>query len=684
MMIEKDNIQQKLAFDMIARTDSSFFLTGRAGTGKTTFLKNVQESIDKNFLVLASTGVAAINAGGQTIHSFFGFHFGVLGPGEYGTMNPDKISIVRTIDTIIVDEVSMVRCDIVDAMDRTLRRIRHSSVPFGGIQMIFVGDPFQLEPVIPASDKVALESIYGHGPYYFYNSAVLSHFELPKIEFIKIYRQDDQRFVELLEHVRTNKVTSEDISLINSRYNPNAEQSVPYSIVLTSTRTAAQKINSSNLEKLKGKLHTFEARFTGDCKACRDSVEETLALKVGAQVMFTKNDQCKRWVNGTIAKVVSLEEGKIEVELESGERYNVPMCVWENSVYTYDKKTKTCEKEVRGKATQFPLRLAWAITIHKSQSLTFEHVAVDFGYRAFAAGQAYVALSRAKSLEGLVLLSPFSPSSIQVSASVAGFAADYNDETLLSYTLTAGEIISTCGRGTDYDTVAKKLFTEALGRAEKGEIALAEILLDKAMSVVADDACLAGTAWHGKTESKKINAFGLFYSGDVDGALDELGKMGRSIMGDFNCLYLRSRCYEEMEEWGEVEEDYMHMISIYDSVCSKGVDSSSFRKFRYRLAILNESHYGDPGAGVMRALITENPAYDKYHIAIRPMLWNCKEAQMAQSKLFADNEIIALALDSSVEDETFVKRLAIERNSRSGEWRDYLRFLSKLNLEMAC
>ena len=266
---------------MIAKTNNSFFLTGRAGTGKTTFIKNIQEKIQKKFVVLAPTGIAAINAGGQTIHSFFGLDFGVLGPGDIGTMNTNKIAIVRHIDTIIIDEVSMVRCDIMDAIDRTLRFYRKNSAPFGGLQMVFIGDMFQLEPVVTPADREILEEIYHSSSFYFYKSAVIQRYGLPKIEFLKIYRQSDPVFIELLEHVRTGNVSYRDLLRINSRVVAPGEGSQKLKVTLTCTKKTAQFINEERLEQLEGDLMVYVAEHTGDSRRCQDVAEDRLCLRVG-------------------------------------------------------------------------------------------------------------------------------------------------------------------------------------------------------------------------------------------------------------------------------------------------------------------------------------------------------------------------------------------------------------------
>lgn len=377
--LKRTNPEQYNACQMIANTRHSFFLTGKAGTGKTTFLKKIQEEVAKNFLVLAPTGLAAINVGGQTIHSFFGFKFGVLGPGETGTLNPNKIALVRHIDTIIIDEVSMVRCDLIDAVDRTLRLYRKNSAPFGGVQMVFVGDMFQLEPVALPQDREIFYEIYGTDRCYFYKANVIRRYDLPKIEFLKIYRQSDPIFIEILDHFRTGNVTMRDVMRLNSRYVVPGMESDRLKITLATNNKVAKRIKDDRMAGLDSEAFVYTAIHEGDTRTLKDSVESELLLKEGAQVMFTRNDSLSRWVNGTLGTVKKLTQDGIVVKLDNDVEVDVDKAVWEVVEQEYNKEKKTCERRVVGRLQQYPLRLAWAITIHKSQGLTFDRVAIDLG-----------------------------------------------------------------------------------------------------------------------------------------------------------------------------------------------------------------------------------------------------------------------------------------------------------------
>ena len=402
--IDTQNQQQMLAYELIANTNSSFFLTGRAGTGKTTFLRNVQKMVNKQFITLAPTGVAAILAGGDTIHSFFGLPMEVCVPGTCGKLNEARILTLLHADTIIIDEVSMVRCDIVDAIDYTLRKAIRTTQPFGGKQIIFVGDMFQLPPVVrQGAERELLHDIYKADDFFFYKADAIKRMRLVKIEFQKVYRQDDNRqFLNILENVRMNKVTPENIIHLNKRVTqPQNKDGIV--ITLASLNKTADSLNQQRLAEIDAEEFTFEGTIAGKFDDQKLPVELNLRLKVGVQVMFTRNDQQKRWANGTLAKVVKLTKDEIQVRLDNGETHAVPCASWDSVSYEYDRELRKLKKEVTGTFTQYPLKLAWAITVHKSQGMTFDKMSLDLSRGLFADGQLYVALSRVRSLEGLFL-----------------------------------------------------------------------------------------------------------------------------------------------------------------------------------------------------------------------------------------------------------------------------------------
>lgn len=410
---EQTNSQLELAYDLIENTGVNLFLTGKAGTGKTTFLRKLQKQSYKRMVVVAPTGVAAINAGGVTIHSFFQLDLvpfipdpGIQRKEEPYKFNKDKINIIKSLDLLVIDEISMVRADLLDAVDYVLKRVRKSRLPFGGVQLLMIGDIQQLPPVVRDEDIRVLSPYYTS--LFFFHSIALKQTNYACIELKHIFRQSDQVFIDILNKIRENNIDDETLQTLNKRVRPDFKpQSEENYIILTTHNNQARNINDKRLSELKGKKHLYEATISGNFPKMAFPTEETLELKEGAQVMFIKNDPSaeKRFYNGKIGVVHRLDGEKIEVKLDDIEQ---PIIVepmeWENKKYSIDKTTKEIKEEVEGVFMQYPLRLAWAITIHKSQGLTFDKVIVDAGL-AFTHGQVYVALSRCKTLEGLVLSS---------------------------------------------------------------------------------------------------------------------------------------------------------------------------------------------------------------------------------------------------------------------------------------
>ena len=411
-MAQQTFVNQKLDFveELVLYTDSHIFLTGKAGTGKTTFLKNLPLKTYKRMVVVAPTGVAAINAGGQTIHSFFQLPFGPLPPNastvtaQLHRMKKQKLNLMRSLDLLIIDEISMVRADVLDAIDAVLRRVRHSQKPFGGVQLLMIGDVHQLAPVAKPEEWEVLSPYYDTP--YFFGSQVLRKAPYVCVELEHIYRQHDDDFITLLNKVRNNRMDADCVRLLNTRFKPDfkPKDNEGY-ITLTTHNYQADQINESKLAAIKEKPLTFKAEVHGVFPENTYPTKEELELKVGAQVMFVKNDPNpqKAFFNGKIGRLVGYDEKESTVTVESeGERITVPRLKWQNMEYTINPENQEIEENEIGSFTQIPLRLAWAVTIHKSQGLTFDKVIVDAG-QAFAHGQVYVALSRCTSLEGLVL-----------------------------------------------------------------------------------------------------------------------------------------------------------------------------------------------------------------------------------------------------------------------------------------
>lgn len=397
------------SYDLLQNSNKHIFITGKAGTGKSTLLDYFRNNTNKNVIVLAPTGVAAVNVKGQTIHSFFRFKPDIT-PDKIDTIyirREDRV-IYRKIDTIIIDEISMVRADIMDCIDAFLRMHgRHSELEFGGVQMVFIGDLFQLPPVVTNRDMKLFNGFY-KSPYFF-DSKIFDKLEFEYIELKKVYRQQDENFIQLLNDIRNNSISQEDLELFNKRFNPTfSPKGDDFYIYLTTTNEKADIVNSQRLAQLDEKLIEIEGEVNGKFQDRDLPTQEKLMIKAGAQVMLLNNDPQGRWVNGTVGHVVTirvdtLRDNFIKVELENGEMVEVTPHKWEMFRFFYNDEDSVIESESVGSFSQFPLRLAWAITIHKSQGKTFKNVIIDVGSGTFAHGQLYVALSRCTDLSGIIL-----------------------------------------------------------------------------------------------------------------------------------------------------------------------------------------------------------------------------------------------------------------------------------------
>ena len=408
-----NNPELDLAWRLVEQTGANLFLTGKAGTGKTTFLKTLRDNTSKRMVVLAPTGIAAINAGGVTIHSFFQLPLSPYIPGatfdradkKYFRFSKVKRDIIRTLDLLVIDEISMVRADLLDAIDAVMRRYRDRGKPFGGVQLLMIGDLQQLAPVAKDDEWAMLGTVYATP--YFFSSKALALAEYHVIELKTVYRQQDARFISLLNQIRDNNATEDTLAALNSRYIPGfkPDRESDY-IRLTTHNYQAQAINDRELSLLPGREYVFNAEISGVFPETSYPADKRLVLKQGAQVMFIKNDPEKRFFNGMIGEVLSLDDRHIVVSGKNGGlSFTLEQGEWTNSKYTLDDKSKEIKETVEGVFRQYPLRLAWAITIHKSQGLTFDHAIIDASH-SFAHGQAYVALSRCKTLDGMVLSAP--------------------------------------------------------------------------------------------------------------------------------------------------------------------------------------------------------------------------------------------------------------------------------------
>ena len=429
------------ALNLIQYTRQSVFLTGKAGTGKSTFLRYICEHTKKKHVVLAPTGIAAINAGGSTLHSFFKLPFYPLLPDnpdfslqrgrihEFFKYTKPHRKLLEELELIIIDEISMVRADIIDAVDRILRVYsRNLREPFGGKQILLVGDVFQLEPVVKGDEREILNRFYPTP--YFFSARVFNQIDLVSIELQKVYRQTDATFVGVLDHIRNNTVGAADLQLLNTRYGTQIEQSeADMYITLATRRDNVDHINDKKLAELPGEPVTFSGEITGDFPESSLPTSQELVLKPGAQIIFIKNDFDRRWVNGTIGIISGFDpfEETLYVITDDGKECDVKRESWRNIRYKYNEEKKQIEEEELGTFTQYPIRLAWAITIHKSQGLTFSRAVIDFTGGVFAGGQAYVALSRCTSLEGIQLKKPVSRADVFVRPEIIGFAERFNN-----------------------------------------------------------------------------------------------------------------------------------------------------------------------------------------------------------------------------------------------------------------
>ena len=457
--LDTNNKEFQDALQLITHTRQSVFLTGKAGTGKSTFLKYICNHTKKKYVVLAPTGIAAINAGGVTLHSFFKLPFRPMLPDdpdlslshgrifEFFKYPKEKRKIIAEVDLIIIDEISMVRADIIDCVDLGWRGYSgNMRLPFGGKQLLFVGDVFQLEPVVPSDQKEILSLFYASP--FFFSARVFKDINLVPIELQKVYRQTDPVFINVLDRIRNNAARKQELDTLNGRYFPSFEpQNEDMYITLATRRDQVDFINEKKLAELPGEEYVSVGKIEGDFPESSLPTQLNLSIKEQAQVIFIDNDYERRWVNGTIGMVSGIDEnGNVYVLLESGVEHLVEPTSWRNYKYKYNEKERRIEEEIVGTFEQLPIRLAWAITVHKSQGLTFSRVVVDLTGGVFAGGQTYVALSRCTSLEGLVLKSKISSRDIFIRKEIVEFSQIFNNQALIEKSLKESEAELQYGR----------------------------------------------------------------------------------------------------------------------------------------------------------------------------------------------------------------------------------------------
>ena len=664
--IDTQNVEQQKAFKLVASTNTCLFITGKAGTGKTTFIKRIQEEINKNFLVLAPTGIAAIAVGGQTMHSFFGFPMQAMGPHTEISLSNEKFQILKETDTIIVDEASMVRSDMVDGMDRCLRMVFETNMPFGGKQVIFVGDLFQLPPVVKegSADAEMLHDLYGAGLPFFYKALVLKRMNLPKIEFQKVYRQSDEDFLNILNKMRNGEVTNEDLALLNKHVSIDSDNE-DYSVTLTSFNYMAEKINDEKLNAIEEEEFCYQAEIHDDFKKNDAPVPEFLRLKVGAQVIFCRNYPQAGYMNGTIGKVSKLDDAHIFVTLENGVEINVSRVDWENRQSKYNSQTRKMESEVVGSFTQFPLKLAWAITIHKSQGMTFDKMHFDLSRGTFQAGQAYVAISRLRSLDGLTLSNPIRPHHVTQNQEVRVFANSFNDVDMINDELVTGRLIYKHLSNKDYDSAVKVCLLLVVSKVLKNDYRNAALIAKRMFDIMLDDRCLLGMIK--KTKLIKdcsmtcnfLNAVICLYSYRYEEAIG-YADMVLSRKQCLEALFIKGRALYELNRNDEAYDVVYQIINISKEGEEKKAIDKKLLLFEARV---NE-RMGNSILAISQRLIKLCPEYIGGYLMVRNEARRL-EMHLTFSESDENMELATAFENGNVSDEDFCKILSNTKNRKS-------------------
>jgi tetratricopeptide (TPR) repeat protein len=623
MELDLDNREFQTALDLIQETNQSFFLTGKAGTGKSTLLKHIVATTTKNYVIVAPTGIAAVNVGGVTIHSFFQFPLRPLLPQDEDIKafwkNSEKRKIISGMDTLIIDEVSMVRADLIDGIDYSLRlNGGNPNLPFGGKQIVFVGDVFQLEPVTirNSGEQKIINEIYTSA--YFYNAKVFEKVDLFTVELQKVYRQTDPIFISLLDKVRVKETLQKDIDNLNSRVFSESElKKKEFAITLTTKNELADRVNTIKLSELKTNPFKYSAEVSGEFEESKYPTEPEMILKEGAQVIFIKNDKERRWVNGTIGQVKELTDTTIKVILKDDSVHSIDKRIWENIKYKYNKEKKKIEQEIAGTFKQYPLKLAWAITIHKSQGLTFDRVVIDFGNGTFASGQAYVALSRATTFEGLFLKQKIQTTDICVDEEIKDFAKSFNDKSIINQKLNEGKEQFQLLKTENWDLLGKYYFKKAMKSLNSNKFDDAYENLMKGYDYISCD-CTIGN-WINKDEvfnnfinSKSfdctaskldyLKAFIFFYSEKYSSALISISSFIDLNPTDEIGYYLNGKILNALDRHYEALDSFDKAIKIKRT-----------SRALYRIGRTKEHFFHELGLNEMYEAITLNPSSSHVH-----------------------------------------------------------------------
>ena len=656
--IDQENVEQQKAFDLVAYTNTSLFITGKAGTGKTTFIKGIQEIVDKNFIVLAPTGIAAMNVGGQTIHSFFGLPFEAIGPDTEFEVSREKRDVLIHTDTIIIDEASMVRCDWVDGIDRFLRSLMKTHLPFGGKQMLFVGDLFQLPPVVVYGSATAdmLQDMYGNGTPYFYKANVMKRMNLPKIEFQKVYRQKDLRFLNILDRMRLGENTNADLEILNEQVSSN-DKVGDFAVILTAYVKMADGINEKKLDDIDSEEFCYQGDIEGDFRIQDTPVPMELRLKVGAQVIFCRNDFGHGLVNGSIAKVVELSEDHIRVVLEDGRKINVEKMVWEKRESIYNKETKKVETEIIGSFTQYPLKLAWAITIHKSQGMTFDRMHFDLTRGTFAPGQAYVAISRMRSLDGLTISNKIRHHHILQNTEIKAFANAFNDIPLIDDELDHGRLLYKHLQNKDYDSAAKECLQWMLEKMKSCDYRNAALLAKKMFDVMLDDRCLKGLTKEVpllkdcSMTCNFLNAVICLYSDRLEEAIG-YANMVLDRRPCVEAMFIKGKALQRLNRYEEAWEVAQQIRTAGE----QSDDKITIDKKQYLFeAELNEE-LGNPNIDTCKQLLKLCPEYIHTYIMLRREVIK-EEFVIEQDDEDEENPLISAFNDTAVSEGDFKEML---------------------------